>query len=127
MEDRSVKGIFLAVGANRHSNSTRRRQLASGRQLDGYLELRSAQIRCREIAIAQVIRPLEPLMRKGRYSTIPRPTGTYPHCGFIHRPADLLRLDSDNLQCRRCEPAFPAVAVPAQARTDHPDEKNSRS
>jgi hypothetical protein len=32
-----------------------------------------------------------------------------PHCGFIHRPADLLRLNFTELQCRQCGKAFPAV------------------
>jgi len=29
---------------------------------------------------------------------LPVPTWTCPHCGFVHRPADLLRLDSHRLQ-----------------------------
>ncbi len=44
-------------------------------------------------------------MRKRRYD-IQTPTWTCPHCGFIHRPADLLRFDPDNLQCRQCKRGF---------------------
>jgi hypothetical protein len=40
-------------------------------------------------------------MRKGRYNIHPT-FWTCRHCGFIHRPADLQRLDFDNLQCRQC-------------------------
>jgi len=42
--------------------------------------------------------------------------GRVGHPGDYHRPADLLRIDSDNLQCRRCQQAFPSVPEPAQAR-----------
>jgi hypothetical protein len=48
-------------------------------------------------------------MPRSRRHPLPVPTWTCPHCGFVHRPADLLRLDSDNLQCRQCKQAFPAV------------------
>jgi len=44
------------------------------------------------------------------------PTWQSPHCQFIHKPADILRLDSDNLQCSQCKQAFPAVATGAQAQ-----------
>ena len=64
-------------------------------------------------------------MRKRRYN-IQTPTWPCPHCGFVHRPADLLRLDADNLLCRQCRQAFPAVAMPAQARSDHPDKEKFR-
>ena len=33
------------------------------------------------------------MARKARYN-IPVPTWTCPHCGFVHTPADLLRLDA---------------------------------
>ena len=36
----------------------------------------------------------------------PVPTWTCPHCDFVHRPADLLRLDSDLLQCKACKQPF---------------------
>jgi hypothetical protein len=35
-------------------------------------------------------------MRNSRYNIQPT-FWPCPHCGFVHRPADLLRLDSDNL------------------------------
>jgi hypothetical protein len=65
-------------------------------------------------------------MRKIRYNIQPT-FWTCPHCGFVHRAADLLRLDSDNLQCRQCKQGFQAVAIPAQARSDRSDDKNSQS
>ena len=47
------------------------------------------------------------MTRKTRRN-IPVPTRTCPHCGFIH-PANLLRLDSANLQCLQCKQAFPSI------------------
>ena len=53
-------------------------------------------------------------MRKRRYN-IEVPTWTCPHCDFVHRPADIVRLDFNNLQCRQCGRAFPAVPDPPPA------------
>jgi hypothetical protein len=61
-------------------------------------------------------------MPRSRRHPLPVPTWTCPHCQFVHKPADLLRLDADRLQCRQCKQAFPTVAPPAQARSDHPDD-----
>jgi hypothetical protein len=36
----------------------------------------------------------------------PVPTWTCPHCGFVHRPADILRLNFTQLQCKQCRQAF---------------------
>ena len=36
---------------------------------------------------------------------------------FVHKPADLLRLNNDDLQCRECGRAFPAVAAQPEAQT----------
>ena len=58
---------------------------------------------------------------------LPVPTWTCPHCGFVHRPADLLRLDSDNLQCRQCGRAFPAVPEGDHPKADHPSETKTES
>jgi DNA-directed RNA polymerase subunit RPC12/RpoP len=35
-----------------------------------------------------------------------QPIWTCPHCGFVHLPADLLRIDSLELRCKRCGKAF---------------------
>ena len=51
---------------------------------------------------------------------LPVPTWTCPRCGFVHRPADLLRLDPDNLQCRQCKQTFASVPD-----GDHPGQKIS--
>jgi rubredoxin len=64
-------------------------------------------------------------MTRRRHYNIPVPTWRCPHCRFIHRPADLLRLNNDDLQCRQCGQAFPAV--PAKAESDHPAETESQS
>jgi len=40
----------------------------------------------------------------------PVPTWTCPHCGFVHKPADLLRLNSDGLQCKGCWRPFDTVS-----------------
>jgi rubredoxin len=45
-------------------------------------------------------------MRKRRYN-IEVPTWTCPHCGFVHRPADLLRVNSNDLRCKQCKQTFP--------------------
>ena len=37
-----------------------------------------------------------------------------PHCGFVHTPADLLRLDSDRLQCKGCGKPFPSMPANEQ-------------
>ena len=46
------------------------------------------------------------MARKSRYD-IPKPTWTCPHCGFVHSAADLMRLDSERFQCKRCGKPFP--------------------
>jgi len=48
------------------------------------------------------------MVRKRHYD-IPKPTWTCSHCGYVHVPASLLPLDSNNLQCRQCRRAFSAV------------------
>jgi hypothetical protein len=45
------------------------------------------------------------MARKSRYN-IPKLTWTCPHRGFIHTPADLLRLDSNRFQCKGCGKPF---------------------
>jgi len=47
------------------------------------------------------------MARKARYS-ISVPTWVCPHCGFVHKPADLLRVNSDDLLCKQCNQTFPA-------------------
>ncbi|HEY5161952.1 MAG TPA: hypothetical protein VII81_02985, partial [Terriglobales bacterium] len=34
------------------------------------------------------------------------PTWTCPHCGHVHSPATLRRLDNDHLQCAGCKQSF---------------------
>jgi rubredoxin len=48
------------------------------------------------------------MSRKINYP-LPKPTWTCPHCGFIHRPADLLRIDDEQLRCKQCGQAFDAA------------------
>ena len=40
----------------------------------------------------------------------PVPTWTFLDCGFVHRPADLLRLDANRLQIKACLEPFDAVS-----------------
>ena len=42
-----------------------------------------------------------------------------PHCGFIHRAADLLRLDNHNLQCPPMRSSVPAVPAKPEAEIAH--------
>src|SRR5262249_4443751 len=51
--------------------------------------------------------------KKSRTWPLPVPTWTCPFCSYVHKPADLLRLDNDTLKCRQCRTAFP----------DKPDKK----
>jgi|SRR5579864_3593631 len=39
----------------------------------------------------------------------PIPTWTCPHCGHVHTPATLRRLDGDNVQCQGCKRPFPSA------------------
>jgi len=49
-------------------------------------------------------------MPRSRRSKLPPvPTWTCSHCGHVHRPADLLRLDGDNLQCKGCGQSFESI------------------
>jgi rubrerythrin len=47
---------------------------------------------------------------KNRYN-IPRPTWTCPHCGFVHYAADIVRLDDEGPECKRCGLAFVAASA----------------
>jgi hypothetical protein len=44
------------------------------------------------------------------------PTWTCPHCGFVHRPAALLRLDGEHLQCKGCK-AFESLPDSMKTQT----------
>jgi hypothetical protein len=57
------------------------------------------------------------LMARQRRYNIPVAEWLCPHCGFVHRAADLLRLNNDDLQCHSCGQAFPAVLAQRQAET----------
>jgi predicted RNA-binding Zn-ribbon protein involved in translation (DUF1610 family) len=48
-------------------------------------------------------------MRKIRYTTIATPTWPCPYCGYVHYPADLVRLDNERLECYQCGQAFTPV------------------
>ena len=48
------------------------------------------------------------LMRKSRYSTIQTPTWSCPYSGYVHYPADLVRLDNERLECCQCGQAVHA-------------------
>jgi hypothetical protein len=60
--------------------------------------------------------------RKSRYS-IPVPTWTCPHCGFRHKPADLLRTNGEDLLCKNCNGEFPDK--PDDVRTDRGNANDS--
>lgn len=48
---------------------------------------------------------------KHKRSPVPRtPTWTCPKCKRVHTPADLLRLDSERIQCKRCGEPFSGIA-----------------
>ena len=47
------------------------------------------------------------MARKSRYE-IPAPTWTCPYCGFVHTPADFMRLDANRFQCKSCGKPFPS-------------------
>ena len=56
------------------------------------------------------------LMRKSRYTTIQTPTWPCPYCGYVHYPADLVRLDNERLECSQCGQAFtPATKTESQS------------
>jgi hypothetical protein len=46
-------------------------------------------------------------MRRTRYN-IPKQFWRFPHCGFEHGAADLLRSDWDKFRCKSCGKDFPA-------------------
>ena len=48
-------------------------------------------------------------MNKRRPKLPPTPTWTCPHCGHVHTPATLRRLDSDTAQCQACKRPFASV------------------
>jgi transcription elongation factor Elf1 len=47
------------------------------------------------------------MTRKSLYN-IPKLFWRCPHCGFEHSPADLMRVDWDQLQCKGCGKSFTA-------------------
>jgi hypothetical protein len=53
--------------------------------------------------------------RKNRCNIQPS-TWTCPHCCFIHRPADLVRIDDERIRCKQCGQAFDTRADPANSR-----------
>ena len=54
---------------------------------------------------------LSPTPKGNRQVDVPPvPTWTCPDCGLVHRPADLLRLDANRLQCKACQEPFDAVS-----------------
>jgi len=66
------------------------------------------------------------MTRRRRYN-IPVPEWRCPHCGFVHHPADLLRLNFTDLQCRQCGKPFPAVAEGDHPESDQPFDLKSGS
>lgn len=50
---------------------------------------------------------------------LPIPTWTCPHCGFVHKPADIRRVDNDHLRCQKCGEVFDSKAALGHQR--HPD------
>jgi GNAT superfamily N-acetyltransferase len=46
---------------------------------------------------------------KRRPTLPPTPTWTCPHCGNVHTPATLMRLDNENLKCATCGEKFSIV------------------
>jgi hypothetical protein len=55
------------------------------------------------------------IFARKRHYDIPTPRWTCPYGGYIHVSASLLRLDSENLQCRQCWQAFPPVSDSKQS------------
>jgi hypothetical protein len=47
------------------------------------------------------------MARKTRYN-IPKQIWRWPHCGFKHTAADLLRIDWNNFRCKECKKPFPS-------------------
>ncbi len=46
-------------------------------------------------------------MPRRRHQPLPPvPTWTCPHCGHVHRPADIRRVDFDHLRCQSCGQIF---------------------
>ena len=66
-------------------------------------------------------------MSRNRHYNIPVPTWECPHCHFIHHAADIVRLDFDNLQCKHCGRAFPAVPEGDHPEGDHPGNLKTES
>jgi len=61
--------------------------------------------------MTDMILPIPAVTPRSRRSQLPPvPTWTCPHCGFIHKPVDLVRLNSDRLQCNGCLKPFDAVS-----------------
>jgi rubredoxin len=60
-------------------------------------------------------RILPVMARKTRYN-IPVPTWTCPHCGFVHRPANLMRVDFVNLRCKQCGQIFAEQSADPQQK-----------
>jgi hypothetical protein len=86
--------------------------------------LAGSQSRFSQLFIRSIVNMMA-MARKARYN-IPIPTWTCPHCGFVHRPADLLRLNATDLECRQCGRAFPAV-LEAQPEGNHRAKIKTRS
>ena len=45
------------------------------------------------------------MSRKINYP-LPKPTWTCPHCGFVHQPVYLVRINAEQLRCKQCGQAF---------------------
>ena len=58
--------------------------------------------------------------RRRRYDPIPVPTWTCEYCGFVHTPANLLRIDFDHVRCQQCGELFSDVpdSIKVKAKTD---------
>ena len=59
---------------------------------------------------------MTPKMRVRDRQLPPVPTWTCPHCGFVHRLADICRVDGDHLRCQSCGQIFDSKPDPEQAR-----------
>src|SRR6516225_9539549 len=62
------------------------------------------------------VRLRDRVSRKRIHYPLPVPTWTRAHCGYIHHPADLLRLNFTDLECRQCEQPGNVVNVLDWAR-----------
>jgi transposase len=54
---------------------------------------------------------VEALMRRKINYPLPKLTRTCPHCGFVHRSADLLRLNDTQLRCKQCGETVTSVSA----------------